>query len=86
LVENPKEETADPQARKKTSMSLSQLALVGQQGDSEANDPIPEEEGISVRLVSSTARPRLKRARPLRASMIALVFPDTLALFGNRWI
>jgi hypothetical protein len=86
LVGNPKEETAYPQARKKTLMSLLQLALVGQQAESEAKDPNPEEGGISVRLVSLTARPRLKRARPLRASMVALVVPGMLALFESRWI
>jgi hypothetical protein len=56
-------------------MSLLRLALADRQADSEANDPIPAEEGISVRLVSLIARPRLKRARPVRASMIALVVP-----------
>jgi hypothetical protein len=61
LVENPKVETAYPEARKKTLTSLLRLAPVGQSGESEANDPIPEEEGISVRRVSLTARPQLKR-------------------------
>ena len=39
-------------------MCLLQLALVVQHVESEANDPIPEEEGIFVHLVSLTARPR----------------------------
>jgi hypothetical protein len=69
LAGNPKEETACPEARRKTSTRLLQLALVDQRAEFEANDPIPEEEGISVRLVSLAARPRLKRARPLRASI-----------------
>jgi hypothetical protein len=85
LVGNPKEETAYPEARKKTSTCLLQLALVDQQDEFEANDPIPEEEGISVRIVSLTARPRLKRARPLLA-LVALVFSGMLALFENRWM
>jgi hypothetical protein len=52
---------------KKTLMSLLQLALVDQQAESEANDPIPEEGGISVRLVSLTARPRHKRGEALES-------------------
>jgi hypothetical protein len=77
LVGNPKEETGDPEARKRTLKSLLQLALalVGRQAESEANDPIPEEVGISIRLASLTARPSLKWAKPLRASMVALVVP-----------
>jgi hypothetical protein len=40
-----------------------------------ASDPTPEEEAISTRLVSLTARPRLeKRARPWQPHLIALVF------------
>jgi hypothetical protein len=64
LVGNPKEETACPEARKRTLMSLSQLALAGRSAESEANDPIPEEEGISIGLVSLTARPPLKSGSP----------------------
>jgi hypothetical protein len=86
LVGNPIKETAYPEARKKTLMSLLQLAQAGQLAGSEANDPIPEEAEISVRLVSLTARPRLKRARPVRASIVALVIPGMLALFENRWM
>jgi hypothetical protein len=52
LAGNPKEEIAYPEARKKTLMCLLQLALVVQSTQSEANDPIPEEEGISIRIVS----------------------------------
>jgi hypothetical protein len=68
LAGNPKEETACPEARNKTSTRPLLSALVDQRAEFEANDPIPEAEGIFVRLVSLTARPRLKRARLLRAS------------------
>ena len=57
MVENPKEGILCPGARSKTSVFLLQLAPAGQWGGPQANDPIPEEEGISVRLVSLTARP-----------------------------
>jgi hypothetical protein len=40
----------------------------------EASDPILEAAGISVRLVSLTARPRVQRRGP-RASIVALVVP-----------
>jgi hypothetical protein len=86
LVGNLREQIAYLEARKKTSMCLWQLAFVDQYAEPEANDPIQEEEGISVRLVSLTARPRLKRARPLRASIVALVIPCMLVLFENRWM
>jgi hypothetical protein len=67
-------------------MSLLQLALVGRSAETEANDPIPEEEGISIRLASLTARPPLKRAKPPRDSVVALVVPGMLILFENRWM
>jgi hypothetical protein len=86
LAGNPKEETAGPEARKKTSTRLLPSALVDQHAGFEANDPIPEEAGISVRLVSLIARPRLKRARPLRAPIGRAGFSGMTALFKNRWI
>jgi hypothetical protein len=43
LAGNPKEETACPEAHKKTSTHLLRLALVDQEAEFEANDPIPEE-------------------------------------------
>ena len=79
-------ETAYPEARKKTLTSVLQLTLLGQSAESEANDPIPEEEGISVRLVSLTARPRSLEARPLRASIVALAVPGIVVLFENCWM
>jgi hypothetical protein len=67
-------------------MFLLRLVPAVQGDESEANDPIPEEEAIFVRLVSLIARPRLKRVRPVRASMIALVVSGIPALFENRWM
>jgi hypothetical protein len=45
------------------------LAAAGQQAWFEPNDPIPEAPGISVRLVSSTARPRPIEMKPLEGSI-----------------
>jgi hypothetical protein len=61
-----------------------QLALVVQQTQSEANDPIPEEDGISIRIVSFGCASSAQEGRPLRASMIALVIPGMLAPFESR--
>jgi hypothetical protein len=84
LVGNPKGEIAYPEAHKKTLMSLLQSALVVQHVESEANDPIPEEEGIFV-LVSLTTRPRSRGGEALESLHgRALVFPGVPALFENR--
>ena len=48
-------------------MFLLQLALAVQHVESEANDPIPEEEGIFVHRVSLTARPRSRGGEALES-------------------
>jgi hypothetical protein len=84
LVGNPKEETAYPEARKKTLMCLLQLALVVQSTQSEANDPIPEEEGISIRIVSFGCASSAQEGEALESLHDRAGHSGYVALFESR--